>query len=265
MLKSTINLFLSMKREGHKIVALTAYDYTTTQVLDKAGVDILLVGDSLGMVKLGHPSTLPVTVEDIVYHTRIVARARPRALLVADMPYMSYHVSKEEAIKNAGKMLKAGAEAVKLEGGVSSAPTVRAMRSVGIPVMGHIGMTPQSVHVFGGYKVQGKTPKARRQLLADAKALEQAGAFAIVLECIPKEVARQITKAVKIPTIGIGAGVDCDGQILVIDDLLGLSAPPHPRFVKAYASMRAGMARAAHEFARDVRARRFPDSQHSYD
>jgi len=215
-------------------------------------------------VKLGYSSTLPVTVEDIVYHTRIVAKAQRSALLVADMPFLSYQASKEEAIQNAGRMLKAGAEAVKLEGGAEMVPTIRALRGLGIPVMGHLGMTPQSVNAFGGYKVQGRQKAQAAKILSDAKAIEKAGVFSIVLECVPVELGRRISKAVKVPTIGIGAGASCDGQVLVIDDLLGLTAPPHPRFVKRYANLRDTIECATKEYARDVRSGKFPDEAHSY-
>jgi 3-methyl-2-oxobutanoate hydroxymethyltransferase len=264
MEKITTKLLREMKHNHRKIAALTCYDYSTAQLLNEAGIDILLVGDSLGMVKLGYASTLPVTVEDIVYHTRIVARANRSALLVADMPFLSYQASKEEAIRNAGKMLKAGAEAVKLEGGAEIAPTIRALQGLGIPVMGHIGMTPQSVHAFGGYKVQGRQKDQAARILADARAIEKAGVFCIVLECVPTDLGRRISKAVKVPTIGIGAGAGCDGQVLVIDDLLGLTAPPSPRFVKRFANLRDVIKRAAGDYAREVRSGKFPDQDHSY-
>jgi 3-methyl-2-oxobutanoate hydroxymethyltransferase len=232
------------------IVALTCYDYAMAQLLNRAGVDLLLVGDSLGMVKLGYRSTVPVTVEDMIYHTRIVARGNARALLVTDMPYLSYHAAVTEAVKNAGRMLKAGAEAVKIEGGREMLPVLRALRAAKIPVIGHLGLTPQSVHVFGGFKVQGRDRAARKNLLQDALALEKAGVSAIVLECVPKTLAKTISRRLRIPTIGIGAGVICDGQVLVLDDLLGLTPIPHPRFVKTYGD--------------DVRRRRFPDDSQSY-
>jgi 3-methyl-2-oxobutanoate hydroxymethyltransferase len=262
--KITILSLQQMKRERRPIVALTSYDYTTTKLLNEAGADLLLVGDTLGMVKLGYSSTLPVTVDDMVYHTRVVARANTRALLVTDMPYLSYQASKEEAVRNCGRMLKVGAEAVKLEGGKTMAPVIRALRGAGIPVLGHIGMTPQSVHLFGGYRVQGRRAADHRRLLADARALQNAGVFAIVLECVPRLLARRITRAVKVPTIGIGAGPDCDGQILVIDDLLGLTPPPYPRFVKPYADLRTAVREAARAYAREVRTGKYPDAPHSY-
>lgn len=262
--KITIHSLREMKRAKEKIAAMTCYDFTTARLLNEAGADVLLVGDSLGMVKLGHASTLPVTVEDMEYHTRIVARGNTRSLLVTDMPYLSYQASREDAIRNSGRMLKAGGEAVKIEGGNEIVPVMAALRGMGIPVMGHIGMTPQSVHLFGGYKVQGRLSAQRRKLLADAKALEKAGAFAIVLECVPGDLGRAITRSVKIPTIGIGAGAACDGQILVVDDLLGLTAPPSPRFVKRYADLRGVIQRAAREYVREVRGGQFPDADHSY-
>ncbi len=234
------------------------------QLLNAAGVDILLVGDSLGMVKLGYPTTLPVTVDDMLYHTRIVAKGNTRALLVTDMPYLSYQVSPEQAVKNGGQMLKAGAQAVKIEGGVEMLPMINALRRAKIPVMGHLGMTPQSVNMFGGYKVQARDRAAARKLLQDAKALERAGVFAIVLECVPQTLGRAVSKALHIPTIGIGAGVHCDGQVLVIDDLLGLTAAPLPRFVKPYAELRRTIQQAVTKFGQDVRTGKFPDAEHSY-
>ncbi len=253
-----------LKQRRQKIVALTCYDFTTAGLLNDAGVDVILVGDSLGMVKLGLPSTLPVTVEDMEYHTRIVARGNSKALLVTDLPYMSYHASGEDAVRNAGRMLKAGAEAVKIEGGEEMVPVIRALRSAKIPVMGHLGMTPQSVNEFGGYRVQGRAAAAQRKILRDARALEKAGIFSLVLECVPKALGARLTKSLSIPTIGIGAGSQCDGQILVIDDLLGLTAPPLPRFVKAYGRLREEIKRAAGAYARDVRGGTFPDDEHSY-
>jgi len=265
MTKVTILSLQDMKRDRKKIAALTCYDLTTARLLDEAGVDVLLVGDSLGMVRLGHVSTLPVTVDDMVYHTRIVARANPRALLVTDMPFLSYQASIEDAVRNSGRMLKAGAEAVKIEGGTEIAAVIRALRGFGIPVMGHIGMTPQSVHAFGGYKIQGRMKNQAAKILADARAIEKAGVFAMVLECIPAELGRRISRAVKVPTIGIGAGSNCDGQILVVDDILGLTPPPGPRFIKRYADLRKLIKQAAQDYAREVRDGKFPDAEHSYE
>ncbi len=264
MNKVVVPALRDMKARKEKIVALTSYDFVTTQLLNEAGIDVILVGDSLGMVKLGYSSTLPVTVEDMSYHTRLVARGNSRALIVTDMPYLSYQTSAKDAVKNCGLMLKAGAQAVKVEGGAEMISTIKALLTAKIPVMGHIGMTPQSVHLFGGYKVQGKNKAQSRKILADAKALEKAGVFAIVLECVPQTLARKITRALRIPTIGIGAGVVCDGQILVVDDLLGLSLGPYPRFVKRYADLRKIMSQAARRYASDVRQGKFPDALHAY-
>jgi 3-methyl-2-oxobutanoate hydroxymethyltransferase len=264
MNKITVPLLLEMKRRHEKIVTLTCYDFTTAQLLNEAGVDVILVGDSLGMVKLGYESTLPVTVDDIVYHTRIVARGNTRALLVADMPYMSYHAAPADAVRNAGKMMKAGAHAVKIEGGAEMISTIRALVAAKIPVMGHIGMTPQSIHVYGGYKVQGRKPSQLKKILSDARAIEKAGVFSMVLECIPASLGRQVSRAARVPTIGIGAGVDCDGQVMVVDDLLGLTPAPLPRFVKTYANLRGEIKRAARDYALEVRRGKFPDAGHSY-
>ena len=253
-----------MKQQKQKIVTLTCYDFPTAKMVNAAGVDVALVGDSLGMVKLGYRTTLPVTMDDMIYHTRIVARGNSRALLVSDMPYLSYHVSPKQAVENGGKLLKAGAEAVKLEGGREMVPMIEALRRAKIPVMGHLGLTPQSVHLFGGFKVQGRDKAAAKKLLNDAKAIEKAGVFAVVLECIPDNVARAITRAVSIPTIGIGAGAGCDGQVLVIDDLLGLTPDPIPRFVKRYAQLRDTIFEAAAQYGRDVRAGTFPGAENVY-
>jgi 3-methyl-2-oxobutanoate hydroxymethyltransferase len=260
----TVQTILEMKRKHQKIVAVTSYGFTTTQLLNAAGVDIVLIGDSLGMVKLGYSSTLPVTIEDIAYHTRIVAKGNTKALVVADMPYLSYQASREEAVRHSGRMLKVGAEAVKIEGGSEMVPIIRALLAAKIPVMGHIGMTPQSVHLLGGYKVQGRPKAQMKKILADAKALEKAGVFSIVLECVPADLGKKISRAVKVPIIGIGAGPSCDGQILVVDDLLGLTPPPLPRFVKRYADLRGHILRAARDYVREVRSGQFPDRDHSY-
>jgi 3-methyl-2-oxobutanoate hydroxymethyltransferase len=258
-----------MKAEGRPIAMLTAYDFPFARIFDQAGVDVLLVGDSLGMVVQGADSTLPVTVEEVLYHTRIVARARRRALLVADMPFLSYQVSVEQAILNAGRMIKeGGAEAVKLEGGIVAADTVHKLTSLDIPVMGHVGLTPQSIHRMGGHRVQGRRaghdPGCRERLLEDAAALEAAGAFAIVLEGIPAELAQEITMRSGVPTIGIGAGPKCDGQVLVMHDMLGLSESFMPRFAKSYAHLwnEAGAATAA--YVREVRERAFPGPEHCF-
>jgi 3-methyl-2-oxobutanoate hydroxymethyltransferase len=258
-----------MKAEGRPIAMLTAYDFSFARIFDQAGVDVLLVGDSLGMVVQGADSTLPVTVDEVLYHTRIVARARRRALLVADMPFLSYQVSVEQAILNAGRMIKeGGAEAVKLEGGIVVADTVHKLTSLDIPVMGHVGLTPQSIHRMGGHRVQGRRaghgPGCRERLLEDAAALEAAGAFAIVLEGIPAELAQEITMRSGVPTIGIGAGPKCDGQVLVMHDMLGLSESFMPRFAKSYAHLwnEAGAATAA--YVREVRERAFPGPEHCF-
>jgi len=258
-----------MKAEGRPIAMLTAYDYPFARIFDQAGIDVLLVGDSLGMVVQGADSTLPVTIDDILYHTRMVARARRRALLVADMPFLSFQVSIEEAIRNAGRLIKeGGAEAVKLEGGIAIAETVRRLADLDIPVMGHIGLTPQSVHRMGGHRVQGRragrTAGGRERLIDDARALEAAGAFAVVLEGMPSDLAAEITGRLKIPTVGIGAGPDCDGQVLVMHDLLGLSEGFIPRFAKRYTNLWQAASEAAGEYLREVRTHAFPDAEHSY-
>lgn len=263
-LKITAPSLTQIKRENRPIVVVTSYDFTTTRLINDAGVDVVLVGDSLGMVKLGYSSTLPVTLEDMVYHTKIVARANRHAFLVSDMPFMSYQASAEDAVRSAGKLMKAGAEAVKLEGGSEILPALHALRRAKIPVVGHLGLTPQSVHEFGGYKVQGRQAAQAKTILKDALALEKAGACAIVLEGIPARLGTQISRKLRIPTIGIGAGIGCDGQVLVIDDLLGLTPPPHPRFVKAYANLAETIREAVQKYAKEVRERKFPDDPHSY-
>jgi 3-methyl-2-oxobutanoate hydroxymethyltransferase len=263
--KVTVPGLKAFKERGQKIAALTCYDYTTARLLNEAGIDVILVGDTLGMVKLGYSSTLPVTVEDMLYHTRIVARGNSRALLVSDMPYLSYHVSIQEALRYCGRMLKeGGAEAVKIEGGAEMVPVIKELLKAKIPVMGHIGMTPQSVNLFGGFKVQGREASAGKRILSDARALERAGVFSIVLECVPSDLGEKITKAVSVPTIGIGAGPGCDGQVLVIDDLLGITPDPLPRFVRRYARLRESIRSAALAYGQDVRNRRFPNKEHSY-
>ena len=254
-----------MKQRGEKITALTAYDYSFASILDHAGVDILLVGDSLASVIQGHDSTLPVTLDEMIYHTRIVARGRKRALLVADMPFLSYQVSLEEAKRNAGRFLREGAaEAVKVEGGVAMRETIEAIVQIGIPVMGHVGLTPQSIHRFGGYKVQGKEKEEKEKVLQDALAVEEAGAFSIVLEGIPMDLAQEITRRLTIPTIGIGAGVQCDGQVLVVHDMLGLFDMYTPKFVKRYANLSAVMTEAVQRYIKEVREGSFPGDEHSF-
>jgi 3-methyl-2-oxobutanoate hydroxymethyltransferase len=248
-----------------KITCLTAYDYPTARLLDEAGVDVLLVGDSLGMVVLGYDSTLPVTIEEMLHHTRAVRRGTRHALLVSDMPYGSYHADAAEAVRNATRFVKeAGAEAVKVEGGERRMEMISRLVDAEIPVMGHIGLTPQSVNAFGGFRVQGKTAEASEQLLRDARAVEAAGAFSIVLESIPRELAARITAELRIPTIGIGAGPDCDGQVLVINDLVGLTFGHQPKFTRRYADVGAILSRAAAEYCRDVREGTFPSDEESY-
>jgi 3-methyl-2-oxobutanoate hydroxymethyltransferase len=247
------------KRRGEKIAVLTAYDATMARLLDGAGVDVLLVGDSVGVVVLGYEHTLPVTLDDMLHHTRAVARGASRALVVADMPFMSYQVSVEEAVRNAGRLLQAGAAAVKVEGGPAIAGAVRRMVEVGIPVMGHLGLQPQSLHQMGGYHKQAVQREDIEALVEDAHALERAGAFAIVLEAVGHDAARRVTAAVSVPTIGIGAGPDCDGQVLVSHDMLGLFDGHIPSFVKQYARLSDEITRAARAYADDVRAGRFPE------
>lgn len=254
-----------MKQSGEKITALTAYDYCFARILDAAGIDILLVGDSLGNVIQGLESTLPVTMEQMIYHTRCVARGRKRALVVADMPFLSFQVSVEEAKRNAGRFLQeGGAEAVKVEGGVRMLETIEAIVRMGIPVMGHVGLTPQSIHSFGGYKVQGREKDQREAVLKDALAVEEAGAFSVVLEAIPRDLAREITGRLSIPTIGIGAGVHCDGQVLVVHDMLGLFDLYTPKFVKRYADLRGVMTDAVKHYVAEVKGGKFPGEEHSF-
>ncbi len=250
---------------NRKITCLTAYDYPTASLLDDAGVDIILVGDSLAMVVLGYESTLPVTMEEMLLHTRAVRRGVKRALLVADMPFGSFHADVAESIRNAVRFVKeAGAEAVKVEGGERRLELIHRLVEAEIPVMGHIGLTPQSLHALGGYKVQGKTAPAAEQLIRDARAVEAAGAFSIVLEAMPRELAAQITRELRIPTIGIGAGPDCDGQVLVIHDMIGMSMRPTPKFARPYASVGDEISRAARQFCEDVRRGSFPSDAESY-
>lgn len=263
--KVTTVLLGEMKKRGEKIVALTAYDCYAARLLNDAGVDMIMVGDSLGMVVLGYPSTLPVTMEEMIHHTRAVSRGNGRAILVADMPFMSAGVSIEETVRNAGRFVKeAGAEAVKLEGGAEIGAHVEAVVRAGIPVLGHIGLTPQDVLVFGGYKVQGRGDEAARKLVDDARALQEKGAFALVLECLPAAVAMEVTRSVSIPTIGIGAGPCCDGQILVLNDIVGMCEGRKARFVKVYADLGKALREAVGNYAAEVRAGSYPDSEHSY-
>jgi 3-methyl-2-oxobutanoate hydroxymethyltransferase len=263
--KMTVPEIVKKKQRGEKITCLTAYDYSFARILDDAGVDMLLVGDSLGCVVQGHPNTLPVTIDDMIYHTRAVARGRKRALLIGDMPFLSYQLSAEQATHNAGRFLQeGGAEAVKLEGGVAMQQTIARLVQIGIPVMGHIGLTPQSVHQFGGYKVQGRGKDQREAVLDDAAAVEQAGAFAVVLEGIPGDLAAEITGRISIPTIGIGAGAHCDGQVLVIHDMLGLFDDFRPKFVKRYAELRNIITAAVKSFISEVSEEEFPGEEHSF-
>ena len=253
-----------MKAEGAKIVMITAYDALFARIFDDVGVDVILVGDSLGQVVLGHSSTLNVTMEDMVRHTEAAARGRKRAFLIADMPFLSYQTGPSDAVRNAGRLLQAGAEAVKLEGGRNAAETIRAIASADIPVMGHIGLTPQSVHRMGGYRVQGKTDPQRGRLLDDAVAVQEAGAFSVVLEGMPAVLAEEITRTLSIPTIGIGAGVGCDGQVLVMHDLLGLFDEFRPKFVKRFGELRKPVEDSVGAYAAAVRDGSFPGKEHSF-
>ena len=263
-MKNTIVTFREAKGQ-EKLVMLTAYDYSTARVMDMAGVDALLVGDSLGMVMLGYPATLSVTVDDMVRHCAAVARGAQKALVVCDMPFMSYHVSVEETVRNAGRLMTEGrAQAVKLEGGAEFAAEVRALTRASIPVMGHLGLTPQSVNAFGGFKVQGKSMAAAQKLLDDARALQEAGAFALVLECVPAPLAERVTQALSIPVIGIGAGAGCDGQVLVWQDMTGMTLSHLPRFVKRFGEVGASLRSAVEAYAREVRAGAFPGEDHGY-
>ena len=263
-MKNTVVTFRESKGQ-EKLVMLTAYDYSTARVMDMAGVDALLVGDSLGMVMLGYPDTLSVTVDDMVRHCAAVARGAQKALVVCDMPFMSYHVSVEDTVRNAGRLMTEGrAQAVKLEGGAEFAAEVRALTRASIPVMGHLGLTPQSVNAFGGFKVQGKTMAAAQKLLDDARALQDAGAFALVLECVPAPLAERVTQALAIPVIGIGAGAGCDGQVLVWQDMTGMTLSHLPRFVKRFGEVGASLRSAVEAYAREVRAGAFPTEDHGY-
>jgi 3-methyl-2-oxobutanoate hydroxymethyltransferase len=264
--KVTTRLVQAMKTRHEPITMLTAYDYPTALVMDQVGVDMILVGDSLGMVVLGYESTLPVTMDEMIHHCKAVARGAKYALLVGDMPFMSYQVSTNEAVKNAGRFLQeAGMNAIKLEGGSKRAETIRAIVSTGIPVMGHLGLTPQSVNKFGGFRPQGRDAEAAFKLLEDAQVLQDAGCFSLVLESIPGRLAELCSQRLDIPTIGIGAGVGCDGQVLVTHDLLGIFERFTPKFVKHYANLSVEMRRAFTEFKADVKARQFPGPEHTVD
>ena len=260
----TILEFQRHKRDKKKLIVVTAYDALFTRIVEQAGIETILVGDSLGVVVQGKANTLSVTMDDMLYHTKLVAGAAQRALVIGDMPFMSYQASREDALRNAGQFLQAGAQAVKLEGGAAATDRVAAMTSIGIPVMGHLGMTPQSVHVLGGYKVQGKGKDQAATLLDNAKALEAAGAFALVLEAIPAQLAKTITNSVSIPTIGIGAGPYCDGQVLVLYDLLGLFDDFVPKFVRPYAHLKADALQALRRYKEEVEQGKFPNDSESY-
>src|SRR6476660_8989758 len=251
-------------KSGEPLVMVTAYDAPSARVVDGAGVDMILVGDTLAMVVLGYDDTLKVTTEDMAHHVGAVARTKPKALVVGDLPWMSYHVSREETVCNAATLIRAGAGAVKLEGGRKRIDSIRAILDAEIPVMGHVGLTPQSIHAFGGFRVQGKTLDAAREIVDDAVALAEAGCFAVVLECVPDAVARLVTDAIPVPTIGIGAGRHCDGQVLVYHDLLGLQDWLRPKFVRRYANQQADAIAAVTRFADDVRVGNFPSSEETY-
>ncbi|MBI2868424.1 MAG: 3-methyl-2-oxobutanoate hydroxymethyltransferase [Chloroflexi bacterium] len=264
-MRVTVNQVREMKPRGERIAMLTAYDFSTARIVDTVGVPLILVGDSLGMVVLGYESTIPVTMEEMLHHTKAVVRGAKRAMVIGDMPFMTYHISIADALRNAARFIQeAGAQAVKLEGGVNVADKVQKIVECGIPVMGHIGLTPQSIHQFGGFKVQGKTPEAAARLLKDAQALEQAGAFAVVLETVPAPLAELITRKISIPTIGIGAGLGCDGQVQVINDILGSFTEFVPRHARQYVRLTDIMSKAVSEYYEDVKSGRFPTEAQSF-
>lgn len=264
-MKNSVATFRSMKEAGTKISMLTAYDYSTAKLVDEAGINSILVGDSLGMVMLGYEDTLSVTMEDMIHHTAAVTRGATNALVVADMPFMSYEVSVEEAVRNAGRLMKEGrANAVKLEGGVKVAPQIKAITKAGIPVCAHIGLTPQSINAFGGFKVQGKSAEAAQALIDDAIAIQEAGAFAVVLECVPAKLAAIISEKLTIPTIGIGAGAGCDGQVLVYQDMLALFSDFKPKFVKHFGNLGPQMVEAFETYDEEVKAGTFPADEHTF-
>lgn len=264
-MKNTVITFKDSKIKNEKITMLTAYDYSMAKLIDEAGINGILVGDSLGMVCLGYEDTLSVTMEDIIHHTKAVVRGARNSLVVADMPFMSYQTSVYDAVVNAGRLIKEGrAQAVKLEGGIEVCDKIQAIVNASIPVMAHIGLTPQSVNAFGGFKVQGKDEIAARRLIQESKAVEKAGAFAVVLECVPEKLAKIITEEIDIPTIGIGAGVNCDGQILVYQDMLGMFNDFSPKFVKRYANIGDEMKKAFNEYISEVRDSIFPEEKHSF-
>lgn len=263
--KNTVSYFQKAKDEGKKISMLTAYDYSTAHLMDEAGVDSLLVGDSLGMVMLGYENTLQVTMEDMLHHTKAVVRGAKRALVIADMPFLSYHVSVEESVRNAGRFIQeAGATAVKLEGGYNVLPQIKAILAAQIPVVGHLGLTPQSVNVMGGFRVQGKSEEQARKLIEEALVLQEAGVFAIVLECVPAPLAKLVTEKLHIPTIGIGAGPDCDGQVLVFQDMVGMYENLKPKFVKTYAEVGTAIKEAVSRYDQEVKSGQFPEEKHTF-
>lgn len=264
-MKNTVSTFKNKKIKGEKISMLTAYDYSTAKLMDEAEINGILVGDSLGMVVLGYEDTLPVTMEDMIHHTKAVSRGAKNALIVGDMPFMSYQVSVEEAVHNAGRLIKeGGCQAVKLEGGATVCKQIRAITNASIPVMAHIGLTPQSVNAFGGFKVQGKNEDDAKRLIEEAKAVEEAGAFAVVLECVPEKLAEIITNSISIPTIGIGAGRGCDGQILVYQDMLGMFSNFTPKFVKKFANVGEIMTNAFKEYIKEINDGTFPSAEHTF-
>ncbi|GHT50498.1 3-methyl-2-oxobutanoate hydroxymethyltransferase [Endomicrobiia bacterium] len=265
MNKKTVITIMNKKLLNEKTTMLTCYDYTMAKLISSQDIDMLLVGDSLGNVKLGYENTLPVTVEDMIYHTKSVKRGNAGALLVTDMPFMSYEISVENAVKNAGRIVKeGGAEAVKVEGGIEIVEQVKAIINAKIPVVGHLGLTPQAINRFGGFKVQGKTEEAQKKLITDAQALESAGVFAVVLEAIPEQLAKEVTKCLKIPAVGIGAGRFCDGQVLVIDDMIGMFTDFTPKFVKKYANVGETIKAAVKNYIEEVKEGKFPQEENAY-
>jgi len=265
-MRVTASQIREMKRQGEKIAMITAYDYSMAKLIDEAGMPVILVGDSLGMVMLGYESTIPVTMDEMIHHTKAVVRGAKHALIIGDMPFMTYQVSAEDALRNAGRFIQeGGAQAVKLEGGETVADKVNRIVAAGIPVQGHIGLTPQSIHQLGGYKVQGKTAEVAARMLNDAKALESAGVFSIVLECVPAPLAKLITERVSVPTIGIGAGVHCDGQVQVVNDLLGFYIDFVPKHAKQYAKIHETISSSVSEYISEVKSGKFPTSKQSYE
>ena len=264
-MRVAINQIKEMKQRGEKITMLTSYDYSTAKIVDEVGVPLILVGDSLGMVVLGYESTIPVTMEEMIHHTKAVVRATKQAMVIGDMPFMTYHISVKEALRNAARFIQeAGAQAVKLEGGVTVAEKVKRIVECGIPVMGHIGLTPQSIHQLGGYKVRGRTQETAIKLLEDAKALDEAGAFAVVLETVPSQLATLVTQKISVPTIGIGAGIGCDGQVQVINDILGSFTDFVPKHAKQYAKLTDIIRNAVAEYNNEVKSGSFPTDKQSF-